>query len=115
MNFSSRTPFVKFTDVFNLKLWRLVVDIYRFTVHLISRLPMKEKQSTEDWKAMGLYSDMFYRTYFFPFVAILWTIPYQDVMSLPATQFLRCLKTHAQSLYIPLWQVSCSVTDEVGM
>lgn len=102
--FSSRRPFGSFRDVFNGKLWRIIVDIYRFTVHLLD-MPDKGTRLTKDWIADGDYSPAFYRFYFLPFVAILWTIPKSDVLALPASQFLRCLKTHANSLYMPLWQV----------
>ena len=104
IQFSSRKPFSSSSDLFNGTLWRILVDIYRFTVDLLT-MPDKSNITTRQWAEENSYSPEFFRHYFLPFVAILWTIPKKDVMDLPVSQFLRCLKTHANSLYIPLWQV----------
>lgn len=104
LEFSSRKPFNSIRDVFNVQIWRIIVDIYRFTIDLMD-MPEKTNLSTKEWAEKNKYSKAFFRHYFLPFVAILWTIPKQSVLDLPASQFLRCLKSHANSLYIPLWQV----------
>ncbi|OQR84941.1 hypothetical protein ACHHYP_12496 [Achlya hypogyna] len=104
MQFSSRKPFGSFLELFSLKKWRVIYDIYNFTVDLLT-MPVKSNVSTAEWAKTSRYSEAFFRHYYLPFVAILWTVPKHDVMALPASQFLRCLKTHSNSLYIPLWQV----------
>lgn len=104
VQFSSRKPFDGISGLFDRRIWRILIDIYRFTMYLM-KMPVKEDMTTREWAATGEYSSEFFRHYFLAFVAILWTIPKHDVLDLPATQFLRCLKTHANSLYIPLWQV----------
>lgn len=103
--FSSRRPFKGLAGVFDRTTWRILIDIYKFTMELLVALPEKDTITTEEWAKTSGYSPEFFRHYFLAFVAILWTVPKDDVMKLPVTQFLRCLKTHANSLYLPLWQV----------
>ncbi|KAI9916709.1 hypothetical protein PsorP6_016718 [Peronosclerospora sorghi] len=105
LQFSSRAPFHgSVFNFFDIRIWRVLIDIYRFTMDLMT-MPVKETISTREWAAKGRYSNEFFRHYFLAFVSILWTVPKHDVLDLPVTQFLRCLKTHSNSLYIPLWQV----------
>ena len=104
VQFSSRHPFASVWDLFDTRVWQILIDIYKFTVDLMT-MPDKTNITTREWAASNSYSHVFFRHYFLPFVAILWTIPKKDVLDLPASQFLRCLKTHSNSLYIPLWQV----------
>ncbi|ETV86186.1 hypothetical protein H257_02632 [Aphanomyces astaci] len=104
IQFSSRKPFSSFWELFSIKKWQVIYDIFKFTVDLLT-MPVTSNISTEEWAASGRYSKAFFRHYYLPFVSILWTVPKHDVMTLPASQFLRCLKTHSNSLYIPLWQV----------
>ena len=95
MQFSSRAPFAKMSDYTNPKLWGMLLDIFKFTTYLMKR-PEVRDQTTAEWVKEGHFAPEFYRHYFIPFVSILWTVPYEDVMKLPATQFLRCLCVHAQ-------------------
>lgn len=104
VQFSSRAPFGGIAGLFDRRVWRILMDIYSFTMELMT-MPVKADMTTREWAAQSQYSPEFIRHYFLAFVAILWTVPKDDVLALPATQFLRCLKTHANSLYIPLWQV----------
>ncbi|GLE00107.1 hypothetical protein PINS_up008834 [Pythium insidiosum] len=104
VQFSSRRPFNGIKGLFDRRIWRILVDIYHFTWELM-HMPVKSGVTTREWAKLGKYSPEFFRHYFLAFCAILWTIPKRDVLDLPATQFLRCLKTHSNSLYIPLWQV----------
>ncbi|TMW67456.1 hypothetical protein Poli38472_011076 [Pythium oligandrum] len=104
VQFSSRRPFKGIGGLFDRRIWRILVDIYHFTWELMN-MPVKSGLTTREWSKLGQYSPEFFRHYFLAFCAILWTIPKHDVLDLPATQFLRCLKTHSNSLYIPLWQV----------
>ncbi|CAH0479965.1 unnamed protein product [Peronospora belbahrii] len=105
LQFSSRAPFHgSVLNLFDLRIWRVLRDIYKFTMDLMM-LPVKESITTREWAAKGRYSNEFIRHYFLAFVSILWTVPKHDVLDLPVSQFLRCLKTHSNSLYIPLWQV----------
>lgn len=104
VQFSSRAPFRGIAGLFDRRVWRILIDIYKFTMELMT-MPVKSGITTREWAAQGKYSSEFFRHYYLAFVAILWTIPKKDVLDLPATQFLRCLKTHSNSLYIPLWQV----------
>ncbi|KAK1940167.1 L-amino-acid oxidase [Phytophthora citrophthora] len=105
LQFSSRSPFHgSVLNLFDLRIWRVLRDIYRFTMDLMT-MPVKEDITTREWIAEGRYSKEFFHYYFLAFVSILWTVPKNDVLDLPVTQFLRCLKTHSNSLYIPLWQV----------
>ncbi|DAZ93889.1 TPA: hypothetical protein N0F65_004736 [Lagenidium giganteum] len=104
VQFSSRKPFSGALSLFDRRIWNILVDIYRFTMYLM-KMPVKEEVTTREWMAKGEYSSEFFQHYFLAFVSILWTIPKKDVLDLPVTQFLRCLKTHSNSLYIPLWQV----------
>ena len=105
MQFSSRAPFTCKADYLNPKLWRMLFDIVKFTNYLMKRPEVKEG-TTAEWVKEAHFAPEFYRHYFIPFVSILWTVPYEDVMKLPATQFLRCLCTHAQSLYVSPLQVA---------
>uniref|UniRef100_M4BF88 Amine oxidase domain-containing protein n=1 Tax=Hyaloperonospora arabidopsidis (strain Emoy2) TaxID=559515 RepID=M4BF88_HYAAE len=105
LQFSSRAPFHGgILNYFDRRIWCVLIDIYKFTMDLM-QMPVKEAMTTREWAAKGRYSNEFIRHYFFAFVSILWTVPKDDVLDLPVTQFLRCLKTHSNSLYIPLWQV----------
>ncbi|TDH65008.1 hypothetical protein CCR75_008284 [Bremia lactucae] len=105
LQFSSRAPFNgSARNLFDFRIWRVLIDIYKFTMDLMS-MPVKENITTREWAAKGRYSNVFFRHYFLAFVSILWTIPKHDVLDLPVSQFLRCLKSHSNSLYIPLWQV----------
>lgn len=105
VQFSSRSPFHgSVWNLFDRRIWRILTDIYRFTMDLMT-MPVKDEITTREWAKQGRYSDEFFRHYFLAFVSILWTVPKHDVLDLPVTQFLRCLKTHSNSLYIPLWQV----------
>jgi predicted NAD/FAD-binding protein len=99
--FSSRKPFAEKGSLRDARLWRILRDIFLFTKALVQRPPRDDTLSTAEWVALGEYSPDFYRNYFLPFVAILWTVPLDAVMALPASQFLRCLATHAHSLYVP--------------
>ena len=99
--FSSRKPFAEKGSLRDARLWRILRDIFLFTKRLVQRPPVNDALSTAEWVALGEYSPDFYRNYFLPFVAILWTVPLDAVMALPASQFLRCLATHAHSLYVP--------------
>jgi predicted NAD/FAD-binding protein len=104
VQFSSRRPFNGIGGLFDRRIWRILFDIYNFTWELMT-MPVKAGYTTREWAAKGKYSPEFFRHYYLAFCAILWTVPKEDVLNLPATQFLRCLKTHSNSLYIPLWQV----------
>ncbi|EGZ09397.1 hypothetical protein PHYSODRAFT_522490 [Phytophthora sojae] len=105
LQFSSRAPFHgSVLNLFDLRIWRVLRDIYRFTMDLMT-MPVKEDITTREWIAKGQYSEEFFHHYFLAFVSVLWTVPKNDVLDLPVTQFLRALKTHSNSLYIPLWQV----------
>lgn len=105
LQFSSRAPFHgSVRNFFDVRIWRVLVDIYKFTMDLTT-MPVKDNVTTREWAAKSRYSNEFFRHYFLAFVSILWTVPRHDVLDLPATQFLRCLKSHSNSLYIPLWQV----------
>uniref|UniRef100_A0AAV1VGY8 Amine oxidase domain-containing protein n=1 Tax=Peronospora matthiolae TaxID=2874970 RepID=A0AAV1VGY8_9STRA len=105
LQFSSRAPFHgSVLNYFDRRIWRVLIDIYKFTMDLM-QMPVKKAMTTREWAAKGRYSNEFIRHYFLAFVSILWTVPKDDVLDLPVTQFLRCLKTHSNSLYIPLWQV----------
>uniref|UniRef100_K3WVN7 Amine oxidase domain-containing protein n=1 Tax=Globisporangium ultimum (strain ATCC 200006 / CBS 805.95 / DAOM BR144) TaxID=431595 RepID=K3WVN7_GLOUD len=104
VQFSSRAPFAGLAGLFDRRVWRILIDIYKFTMELMT-MPVKTDMTTREWAAQGKYSAEFFRHYYLAFVSILWTVPKHDVLDLPATQFLRCLKTHSNSLYIPLWQV----------